>query len=1250
MHGDALYDLLPGSLSPARSVAARRCLPGTVRAHGNDGGQYCPDTYSTTAQTINLSATVLSAPAVNSGYVWFALLGSRVAAPVVNGTASATFTVPGATPQGTYPVEVTYVPDNSVHITDFNKSNNIYTNLDQEFPHTGTGTPGSGVGTPNASYLYVPAAYTTPSLVPIGDMVTAPVVFELTSNSNGQDFDEVTSNSNALAITTSVPSTTAVHLLTASYGGADYNIYFTGDGGATETFGVIHTPDFCNGGTQNASSAMNGSATNNVFTQSVLEVQNIGACGTGTSAPQQGGNDAYFLYDQTFALSSAFAGQNLKSITIVKVNGGSLLVLGVTADRGTGPMLASSGDNTADLVVGQASSAVTWANITAGDAGPIPVSNAAQTITLHAAVTGDEPITDGSVTFTLLGTTVEQPVSNGAASTTFTVPANTPPGSYPITATYTPPGNAVSGTFFLTDFLKNNNIYTELNQQYPNSGPGTPGTKNGTSNAGFLYDPSTYSTQALVSGSDLATNGSHFLIASNSTGQDFEQITYGSPLMVREFVPEATSLSLLTAAYTGTTYNVTVTGDGGATETFTNVPTNNFCNGGTLNNNSTQNGSVSNNVFDQSVLEVQDTGGCGTGNSATGGNTAYYLYEQTFLLNSAFSNQNVTSVVITNNSGNGLLLFGATANAVVSSSTDVQHQLIVVSATVPTITWANPGDIVAGTPLGSTQLNASATVAGTFVYNPPTGTVLQSGSNQPLSVTFLPADTADYAIATDTVYINVTASAVNTATTAGNVSATYSPAAQNVTLSAAVTSSSAVNGGTVMFTVLGASVSAAVTNGTASTTFTIPAGTEAGSYTILATYIPTSGFTGSSDKTHSLNIGRATPTIQWSNPADITSGTALSAVQLDAKASVAGSYAYNPAANTVLPAGSKQTLSVTFTPTDTNDYTTATATAYINVNAKTTVSGSNVSITYHYGSPAPEFTAIASVTSSSQVNGGTVTFSLGNLPAGAQLQGNTATVSKGVAKTQVVINTSSLPAGTYPLTATYHPAAGLVGTIDTAHHLMVIPAVPTISWTTPAAIVFGTALSSTQLNASAKVAGTFAYSPAAGAVPGVGADTLSVTFTPTDSKNYKTATASVQLTVQPPQASLTVSFLFEEWDPYIAQPFDSFAYIAFTNTGTIPLQNVQVTTGSLALKNIGTYNGLWADLGTGTLAGGSWTPPSSAGAALPLNLGTIAPGATVNAVVTFVAPKTLPTSTPSVISVGGTYNGGSFSAVSRGTM
>ena len=73
---------------------------------------------------------------------------------------------------------------------------------------------------------------------------------------------------------------------------------------------------------------------------------------------------------------------------------------------------------------------------------------------------------------------------------------------------------------------------------------------------------------------------------------------------------------------------------------------------------------------------------------------------------------------------------------------------------------------------------------------------------------------------------------------------------------------------------------------------------------------------------------------------------------------------------------------------------------------------------------------------------------------------------------------------------------------------------PTLTWPAPAPINFGTALSGTQLNATANVPGTFAYSPPAGTVlpPGAG-QTLSVTFTPTDLANYTTATASVAITV-----------------------------------------------------------------------------------------------------------------------------------------
>ena len=74
-------------------------------------------------------------------------------------------------------------------------------------------------------------------------------------------------------------------------------------------------------------------------------------------------------------------------------------------------------------------------------------------------------------------------------------------------------------------------------------------------------------------------------------------------------------------------------------------------------------------------------------------------------------------------------------------------------------------------------------------------------------------------------------------------------------------------------------------------------------------------------------------------------------------------------------------------------------------------------------------------------------------------------------------------------------------------------ATPTITWATPAAITYGTTLSSTQLDATASVPGTFVYSPAAGTTPAAGTDTLSVTFTPTDTTDYNTATATVTLAV-----------------------------------------------------------------------------------------------------------------------------------------
>jgi hypothetical protein len=78
-----------------------------------------------------------------------------------------------------------------------------------------------------------------------------------------------------------------------------------------------------------------------------------------------------------------------------------------------------------------------------------------------------------------------------------------------------------------------------------------------------------------------------------------------------------------------------------------------------------------------------------------------------------------------------------------------------VTLITPIIQWANPADIVYGTPLGSSQLNATVGPAGTLTYTPPAGTVLSPGSNQMLQVVFTPADPTQYTGATNSVHINV---------------------------------------------------------------------------------------------------------------------------------------------------------------------------------------------------------------------------------------------------------------------------------------------------------------------------------------------------------------------------------------------------------------------------------------------------------------------------------------------------------------
>jgi hypothetical protein len=476
---------------------------------------------------------------------------------------------------------------------------------------------------------------------------------------------------------------------------------------------------------------------------------------------------------------------------------------------------------------------------------------------------------------------------------------------------------------------------------------------------------------------------------------------------------------------------------------------------------------------------------------------------------------------------------------------------LVVNKATPTINWATPAPVSAGTALSGTQLNATASVPGSFVYSPSAGTIPAAGTNT-LNVTFTPQDTGNYTGATKSVslVVNAASQITPTITWATPAAITY-----------------------------GTALSATQLNATASVpgsfSYSPAAGTTpaAGTYTLSVTFTPQDAttYTGATAAV-SLVVNKATPTINWATPAAITAGTTLSGAQLNATASVPGSFSYSPAAGTTPPVGTT-TLSTTFTPQDTANYTGAAKSVSLVVNpaAKTTPTinwATPAAITYGTTLSAVQLNAAASVPGSfaySPAAGttpatGTNTLSVTFTPTDTTSYNSaTATVTMVVNKATPTISwatPAAITAGTtlsgaqlnatalVPGSFAYNPAAGTtpaVGTTtlstiftpqDTTNYTSATKSVslvvnaasqiaPTITWATPAAITYGTTLSATQLNATASVPGTFAYSPAAGSTPAAGSDTLSVTFTPQDTTTYGSATATVSLVVNKATPTIT---------------------------------------------------------------------------------------------------------------------------------
>jgi hypothetical protein len=221
-------------------------------------------------------------------------------------------------------------------------------------------------------------------------------------------------------------------------------------------------------------------------------------------------------------------------------------------------------------------------------------------------------------------------------------------------------------------------------------------------------------------------------------------------------------------------------------------------------------------------------------------------------------------------------------------------------------------------------------------------------------------------------------------------------------------------------------------------------------------------------------------------------------------------------AGTKLTAG-QHSLSTTFTPTDATDYSTATAQTTIQVNAVT----ASTAVIQTSASPitfgqSETFTAVVTGSDGNPLSGGTAAFTVDSVAIGS------ASVVNGLAS----VPDASLTGGTHQVVLTYTNATQ---TLTGNATLTVNKASPTLTWPTPAPIYTSTALSATQLDATAKgvtgasLPGATVYNPAAGSMLTAGTDTLSVIFTPTDTVDYTTATAQVTITVGYTPLSISVA-------------------------------------------------------------------------------------------------------------------------------
>lgn len=405
------------------------------------------------------------------------------------------------------------------------------------------------------------------------------------------------------------------------------------------------------------------------------------------------------------------------------------------------------------------------------------------------------------------------------------------------------------------------------------------------------------------------------------------------------------------------------------------------------------------------------------------------------------------------------------------------------------INWTNPVDIVYGTAISTTQMNAipvynGHVLSGSLVYSPTLGAILNAGSNQDLSVIFTPNDTENFKQAKDTVKINVI-KATPVITWASPANITYGTALGDAQLNAAASHKGNSVDGT--YTYLPAKDSVL----------------NAGIQDLAVEFTPTdiSNYESAKD-TVQINVLKATPVITWENPEDITYGTRLSHVQLNATVSnngqsVPGLYVYSHAVDSLMNAGNNQDLSVNFIPSDLANYNSVRDTVQINVLKATPVITWENPADITYGTPLSATQLNATASFNGEVVDGFFAYSpaIDSVLNGGHFQDLTLEFTP-----NDIVN--------------YEPVKDTV-------KINVLPAPTEITWADPADIYYGTHLSNEQLNATASfngnpVPGIFSYMPSVGTKLEIGDNQrLLVIFNPFDQQNFSSKEDTAFINVLP---------------------------------------------------------------------------------------------------------------------------------------